>query len=102
MVVGRNAPAEAQALAGDGVEITRFVPEIAPQFARASTVVVPIRSGGGTRLKVLDALASGRGIVSTRAGVMGVDVEDGEQALLADTARVFVAATLRLLGDPDT
>lgn len=99
VVVGRGASPEARALAGEDVELAGFVPSVAPLFERASVVVVPMLSGGGTRLKVLDALASGRGLVSTRVGAMGVDVRDGEHALLADSAEDVAAAVVRLLGD---
>jgi glycosyltransferase involved in cell wall biosynthesis len=63
-------------------------------------VLVPIRSGGGTRLKVLDGLASGRPIVSTAMGAEGIDVRDGEEALIADDPAAFAAAAVRVLGDP--
>jgi glycosyltransferase involved in cell wall biosynthesis len=99
VVVGPNPPDAARELAGPDVEITGFVPAVPPYFARANVVIVPMKSGGGTRLKVLDALASGRGIVSTRVGAMGVEVEDGEQLLLADTAEDLAASTLRLFDD---
>lgn len=98
-VVGPDPPAQARALAGTRVELTGRVPAMAPHFAAASVIVVPILSGGGTRLKVLDGLASGRPLVTTTAGADGVAVRDGEHALLADDADAFAAAIMRLVGD---
>jgi polysaccharide biosynthesis protein PslH len=103
LVVGRDAPEEARRLAGadDSVTLAGWVPDMQPWFDRASVVLVPIRSGGGTRLKILDGLASGRAMVTTSAGVQGVDVRDGEHALVADGADAFTTATVRLLRDGD-
>ena len=101
--MGRDAPEEARRLAGvdDSVTLAGWVPEMQPWFDRASVVLVPIRSGGGTRLKVLDGLASGRAMVTTSAGAEGVDLRDGEHALVADGADAFTAATVGLLRDAD-
>ncbi|MGX6448710.1 glycosyltransferase family 4 protein [Patulibacter sp. S7RM1-6] len=101
LVVGRGVPDEIAALAGDGVTLAGFVPEMQPWFDRAQVVLVPMRSGGGTRLKVLDGLASGRPLVATTMGAMGVDVTDGEDVVLADDADAFAAATARVLADPE-
>jgi glycosyltransferase involved in cell wall biosynthesis len=62
--------------------------------------VVPLRQGGGTRLKVLEALALGTPVVSTTKGVEGLDLEDGRHVLVADTAADFAAATGWLLDEP--
>jgi glycosyltransferase involved in cell wall biosynthesis len=101
LVVGAGIPDDARALADDSVEITGRVPELAPYFARASVVVIPILSGAGIRLKILDALASGRGVVSTRMGAEGTSVRDGEHAVLADDAVAFTEAVVALLEDPE-
>lgn len=100
LVVGKGVPDEIAALAGPSVELAGWVPEMQPWFDRAQAVIVPMRSGGGTRLKVLDGLASGRPLVSTTMGVMGVDVRADEQVLLADGAESFADAVVRVLGDP--
>ena len=100
-VVGSNPSDDARALADDSVEITGRVPELAPYFGQASVVVVPILSGAGIRLKFLDALASGRGVVSTRMGAEGVLARDGEHALFADDADAFADAVATLLEDPE-
>jgi glycosyltransferase involved in cell wall biosynthesis len=100
-VVGPKPPASARRLADERVEITGWVEDMRPWFERASVVLVPVRSGGGTRLKLLDGLASRRAVVSTTMGAEGVDVRDGEHLLLADGAEPFAAAVLRALADPD-
>ncbi len=99
VVVGKDPPADAAAGAGAGVTFAGWVPSVAPYFAEASAVLVPIRSGAGTRLKVLDGLASGRPVISTVTGAEGIDLRDGEHALLAGDAEAFAAAALRVLGD---
>jgi polysaccharide biosynthesis protein PslH len=99
-VIGRDPPAAAQRLAGPEVELTGWVPDMRPHFAEADVIVVPILSGGGTRLKVLDGLASARALVSTRPGAEGIDVVDGEHVLLADAPEDFAARTAELLADP--
>jgi polysaccharide biosynthesis protein PslH len=101
LVVGRGAPEEARRLADDRVELAGWVDDMRPAFARASVVLVPMRSGAGTRLKVLDGLASGRPLLTTTMGAEGVTLHDGEHALLADGAEAFAAAALRLLADPE-
>ena len=101
LVVGKGVPDEIAALADDSVTLAGWVPEMQPWFDRARVVIVPMRSGGGTRLKVLDGLASGRPLVSTTMGAMGVDVTDGEQVVLADGAEAFADATVAVLDDPD-
>jgi glycosyltransferase involved in cell wall biosynthesis len=98
-VVGPDPPESARRLADESVELTGWVTDMRPWFERASVVVVPMRSGGGTRLKVLDGLASGRAMVSTTMGAEGIDARDGEHLLLADGTDAFTAAVLRLLGD---
>ena len=97
--MGPDPPESARRLAGDDVQLTGRVPDMRPWFERASVVLVPMRSGGGTRLKVLDGLASGRAMVSTTMGAEGIDARDGEHLLLADGTDAFSDAVLRLLGD---
>ena len=99
-IVGKQPHAEVQALAARDVTVTGYVADILPYFGGADVYIVPLRVGGGTRLKVLEALATGMAIVSTRLGAEGIDLADGEHALLADTAPAFAAATVRLLQDP--
>jgi glycosyltransferase involved in cell wall biosynthesis len=67
---------------------------------RAAVYVVPLRIGGGSRLKILEALAMGRAVVSTSVGAEGLDVEHDRHILLADDPQGFAETVLRLLNDP--
>lgn len=99
-ITGQATAEQQAALAADGVELTGYVPDVRPLVARAWGEVVPLRLGGGTRLKVLEALALGTPIVSTTKGVEGLELQPDRHLLLADSPRAFAAATLRLLGEP--
>jgi glycosyltransferase involved in cell wall biosynthesis len=72
-----------------------------PELARADLAVVPLRSGSGTRLKILESFAHRLPVVSTTLGAEGLDVEDGVHLLVADDAGGFAAACERLLTDDD-
>lgn len=82
-----------------GIEVTGFVPDTRPYIADAAVYVVPLRMGGGTRLKVLEAMAMGKAIVSTSFGVSGLECQDGREVLLADEPRAFARAVALLLRD---
>ena len=84
----------------DDVKITGWVPDVNPFLHAAAVTVVPLRMGSGTRLKLLQAMAVGQAIVSTRLGAAGLDVRDGCELRLADTASEFASATITLLRDP--
>jgi glycosyltransferase involved in cell wall biosynthesis len=101
LVVGRDVGVQARGLADPRVELAGWVSDMAPWFARASVVLVPILSGGGTRLKVLDGLASGRPIVSTALGAEGIAIDDGTDAVIADDAEAFARAAIGLLAEPE-
>jgi len=96
LVVGKDPPAGS---GGPGVELAGWVPAMQPWFDRARAVLVPIRSGAGTRLKVLDGLASGRALVSTAMGAEGVAIIPGEHGLIADDAQTFANAVVDVLRD---
>jgi glycosyltransferase involved in cell wall biosynthesis len=81
------------------VAITGAVPDTRPYIAGAAVYVIPMRVGGGTRFKALEAMACGQAIVSTRLGVEGIPVQHEKELLLADTPADFAAAVLRLLED---
>ena len=83
-----------------GVELTGEVPDVRPHLARAAVVAVPIRIGGGTRLKIVEGLAMGKAIVSTSTGCEGIDVRDGENLLIGDDAGAFASRVLQLFEDP--
>jgi len=82
-----------------GVTVTGRVPTIQPYLAGASVYVMPLRMGSGTRLKMIEAMAAEKAIVSTPMGAEGYDVSDGQQLLLAETASDFAEAVVRLLRD---
>ena len=70
-----------------------------PFYQKAAVTVVPLRAGGGTRLKILEAMAFGRPVVSTAIGCEGLDVVDGQHLFMADDPEAFAEKVLRLLGD---
>jgi ribosomal-protein-alanine acetyltransferase len=82
-----------------GIELLAFVPDVRPLYERSNVVLVPTLVSAGTNVKVLEAMAMQRAIVSTTSGCGGIDVRDGEHLLIADGAEAFAAAILRLLGD---
>ncbi|MGD8807776.1 MAG: glycosyltransferase family 4 protein, partial [Chloroflexota bacterium] len=83
----------------ESVKLTGFVKDIRPEVAGAAVCVIPLREGGGTRLKILEALALGTPVVSTSKGAEGLAVESGKHLLIADDPGHFARETLRLLGD---
>lgn len=84
-----------------GVGYAGRVADVRPVMARAGVVVVPLRSGSGTRLKILEALAMGKAVVSTSVGAEGLDVTDGQDILIRDDADGFAAAVAQVLSDAD-
>ncbi len=96
-VIGKNPPA---GLEGDGVEITGFVKTLAPYLRETAAFVVPLHAGGGMRVKILDAWSWGLPIVSTTIGAEGIDISNGSDILIADTANTFAEAVIRLLQTP--
>jgi len=102
-VVGRAPPERLMQRARQvpGLEFTGFVDDVRPYMHRASAYVIPLRVGGGTRLKVFEAMASGCPVISTAIGVEGLGLEDGVHYLEADSSEEFAAATVRVLDDPD-
>ena len=78
-----------------------FRSDVRPIVARAAVSIAPIRRGGGTRLKILEAMALGAPVVATRKAAEGLDVRDNEHLLLADTPEAFAAAVVRLLENPE-
>lgn len=101
-IVGRNPHARVRQLASDSVEVTGSVASVADYLREASVVVVPLRIGGGTRLKIFEAMAMAKAMVSTSIGAEGLDVLNGRDLLIADDAKAFGSAILRLLRDPET
>jgi polysaccharide biosynthesis protein PslH len=99
--VGRVGEREDRAFSGvRGLELAGEVSDIRPSVSAAACFVVPLRVGGGTRLKILHAWALGKAVVSTPLGCEGLDARHGENILLADSAEAFAAATRDVLDDP--
>jgi polysaccharide biosynthesis protein PslH len=100
-VVGRSPSRKLQALAETekSIRLTGWVEDIRPFVARGSICIVPLRIGGGTRLKIFEAMAMRKAVVSTSVGAEGLPVMAGENILLADTANDFANCVLSLLGD---
>jgi sugar transferase (PEP-CTERM/EpsH1 system associated) len=102
-IVGRNPPTAVRALAapGSGLDVTGTVPDVRPYLAEGSVFVVPLRIGGGTRLKIYEAMAMECPVVSTTVGAEGLPVVNGDHLRLADDAESFAAQCLDLLRNKD-
>jgi glycosyltransferase involved in cell wall biosynthesis len=100
IVAGAAPPRWLLALKGRRIDVTGRVADIRPFVARAAVVVAPLMIGGGTRVKILEALAMARPLVSTSLGAEGLDLTHGASALLADDAADFAAAVCAVLGEP--
>jgi glycosyltransferase involved in cell wall biosynthesis len=101
-LVGRNPHARVKRWASDSVEVTGTVPSVVEHYGQAAVNIVPLRIGGGTRLKIYEAMAMGKATVSTSIGAEGLDVEDGRDILLADDVTSFADAIIKLLTDAAT
>ena len=99
-VVGRQPPPEIQALAADpAIHVSGTVPDVRPWLWQSRLSIVPLRIGGGTRLKIYEAMAARVPVVSTAIGAEGLAGEAGRDILIADNPEAFAAACLRLLHD---
>lgn len=98
-IVGRNPHPRVKKLASESVEVTGSVPSVLDHLHQAAVVVVPLRAGGGTRLKIYESMAAGKAIVSTSIGAEGLDVTDNEDILLADDVPSFASKLITLLCD---
>ena len=100
-IVGRNPGPRTQRLACNSVQVTGSVPSVVEHLREAAVIVVPLRIGGGTRLKIYEAMAAGKAVVSTTVGAEGLDVKHGADIWLADDAGTFASAVSKLLQDTD-
>jgi glycosyltransferase involved in cell wall biosynthesis len=98
-IVGPSVPPEIARRSDETIEVVGPVDDIRPYIARATAVVVPLRIGGGTRFKILEAMAMGKAVVSTTIGAEGIDARDGSEILLADEPSVFAEQVGRLIED---
>ncbi len=99
-IVGRSpTPAVRRLAQEEGVEVTGRVADVRPYLEKAAVYVVPLRIGGGTRLKIFEAMAAGKAIVSTTVGAEGLPTIDGQHLLLADSPDAFASAVIGLLSD---
>ncbi len=98
-VVGRNPPYRVTKWASQSIEVTGRVESVLPYLRDASVFVVPLRIGGGTRLKIYEAMAAGKAVVSTSVGSEGLAVHHGKDILLADTKEEFAKAVIDVLKD---
>jgi glycosyltransferase involved in cell wall biosynthesis len=98
-IVGLHPPAAVRALAGPRVEVAGPVDDIREALASAAVIVVPLRLGSGTRLKIVEAWAMARPVVSTTLGAEGIDGVAGRDLLIADAPADFASAVVRVLDD---
>ena len=100
-IVGRNPSETLRSAARQaGVEVTGTVPDVRPFVHRAAVYIVPLRIGGGTRLKIYEALAMGKAVVSTHIGAEGLPLEEGTHIVRADDPADFAGEVIALLEDP--
>jgi glycosyltransferase involved in cell wall biosynthesis len=99
-IVGRSPDARIKQLASDDIEVTGRVESVIEHLREAAVFVVPLRIGGGTRLKIYEAMAMCKAAVSTTVGAEGLDVNHGRDILLADEPEMFAEGVIELLRDP--
>jgi glycosyltransferase involved in cell wall biosynthesis len=100
-LVGGRPPESIRQYDSENVEVTGFVDDVRPYMHEAAACIVPLRIGGGTRFKVVEAMAAQTPVVSTSLGSEGIPLEEGRHALLADTPQDFARAVLRVLRDAE-
>ena len=98
-IVGRNPDNRVRKYASNTIEVTGSVPSVVEYLRQAAVVIVPLRIGGGTRLKIYEAMAAGKAVVSTSIGAEGLDVHHGRDIMLADKPGEFADAVVMLLHD---
>jgi glycosyltransferase involved in cell wall biosynthesis len=101
-IVGKNPPRDFVQLAEDpnsGVTVTGFVEELDPWFAQSALMVIPVRAGGGMRVRILEAFARAMPVVTTTVGLEGIQAQPGQDVLVSDTAGEFAWSVISLLRD---
>jgi polysaccharide biosynthesis protein PslH len=103
-IIGKNPPKDFLKLAEDkdsGIRVTGFVPELDPYFAESTIAVIPVRAGGGMRVRILEAFARAIPVVTTTVGLEGIDAQPGRDVLVADSPGAFAEAVIQLLYNED-
>ena len=103
-IVGKNPPRDFVRLSEDsqsGVKVTGFVEELDPYFAKSALMVIPVRAGGGMRVRILEAFARAMPVITTTIGLEGIDAQRGSDVLVEDNPSNFADAVLRLLHDKE-
>ena len=101
-IVGRAPTPAVKRLAQEaGIEVTGTVDDVRTYLGQACATIVPLRVGGGTRLKIFEAMAAGKAVISTTIGAEGLPTESGRHLLIADGAEAFADAVLRVVREPD-
>jgi glycosyltransferase involved in cell wall biosynthesis len=99
-IVGQGASPALLALARhEDIDMVGMMPDVTPEYVRAGIVIVPLRAGSGTRIKILEAFSFRRPVISTSIGAEGLDVEHEKHLLIADTPEEFAGACVRLMKD---
>lgn len=101
-IVGKNPPKDFLKLAvqaGSGIIITGFVSDLDPYFAQSALMVIPVRAGGGMRVRILEAFARAMPVVTTTVGLEGIDAEPDVDVLVADSPQDFARSVVRLFHD---
>ncbi len=98
-IVGRSPSSRLCAIAAQepGVEVTGRVPDVRPYLSRSEVVVVPLRAGGGTRIKIPEAMAMAKAVVSTPVGAEGLPFQDGQEIRIAEHPEQFAQSVVQLL-----
>lgn len=100
VIAGKNPPRELTMRAGRGVTFVGFVDSLQSFFEQCTVVVIPLKSGGGIKIKTLEALAAGAAVISTSIGAEGTGAIDGEHIVIRDDSDAFAAAVIAVLQDP--
>lgn len=101
-IIGKNPPRDFIRFAeknSEFVTVTGYVPDLEPYLQQAAVLAVPVRAGGGMRVRILEALAYGEAVVTTTIGLEGIDAKPGKEVLVADSPQDFAEAVIRLLED---
>ena len=99
LIVGRKPPPDIDAMSNERIRVTGTVPDVRPYLWGSKVSVVPLRIGGGTRLKIYEAMAASVPVVSTRVGAEGLEIDDGRNIAIADDAGLFAEGCVALLND---